>query len=59
MRVANPIMRVVQPNMLVVGDQNISQIAFKLGFDNPPYFSRLFKKEVGVSPKEYKYHSLN
>lgn len=41
-------------NMLVVGDRSISEIAYQLGFENPPYFSRLFKKEVGMSPKEYK-----
>jgi AraC family transcriptional activator of pobA len=41
-------------NMLVAGDQSVSEIAYQLGFENPPYFSRLFKKEVGVSPKEFK-----
>jgi AraC-like DNA-binding protein len=46
-------------NLLVAGDQNISEIAYQLGFENPPYFSRLFKKEVGVSPKEYINQILN
>jgi AraC-like DNA-binding protein len=46
-------------NMLVVGDQSISEIAYRLGFENPPYFSRLFKKEVGMSPKEFKNHLQN
>jgi AraC-like DNA-binding protein len=46
-------------NMLVEGKRSISEIAYQLGFENPPYFSRLFKKEVGVSPKEYKAHLLN
>ncbi|HUI30229.1 MAG TPA: helix-turn-helix transcriptional regulator [Candidatus Acidoferrales bacterium] len=46
-------------NMLVAGDQSISEVAYRLGFENPPYFSRLFKKEVGVSPKEYKDQLLN
>ncbi len=40
-------------NMLVAGEQSISEIAFKLGFENPPYFSRLFRKQVGMSPKEF------
>jgi AraC-like DNA-binding protein len=46
-------------NMLVGGDRNISEIAYQLGFDNPPYFSRLFKKEVGMSPKEFKHQIQN
>jgi AraC family transcriptional activator of pobA len=46
-------------NMLVGGGRSVSEIAYQLGFENPPYFSRLFKKEVGMSPKEYKNHPLN
>ena len=46
-------------NMLAAGDYNITEIAYRLGFENPPYFSRLFKKEVGMSPKEYKNQILN
>lgn len=46
-------------NMLVAGDRSISEIAYQLGFENPPYFSRLFKKEVGMSPKEYINQFLN
>jgi len=46
-------------NMLVEGERSISEIAYRLGFENPPYFSRLFKKEVGMSPKEFKNHLLN
>jgi AraC family transcriptional activator of pobA len=46
-------------NMLIEGERSISEIAYQLGFENPPYFSRLFKKEVGMSPKEFKSHLLN
>jgi AraC family transcriptional regulator, transcriptional activator of pobA len=46
-------------NMLIAGERSISEIAYHLGFENPPYFSRLFKKEVGVSPSEYKGQILN
>jgi AraC-like DNA-binding protein len=35
-------------------DHTIAETAYSLGFENPPYFSRLFKKEVGVSPNQYK-----
>ncbi len=34
-------------------DQNISQIAYICGFSEPLYFSRVFKKYYGCSPKNY------
>jgi AraC-like DNA-binding protein len=46
-------------NLLVEGERSVAEIAYKLGFENPPYFSRLFKKEVGMSPKEFKSHLQN
>ncbi|MDO5409871.1 MAG: helix-turn-helix domain-containing protein [Lachnospiraceae bacterium] len=33
---------------------NINEIADIVGYDNPLYFSRLFKKQVGLSPSEYR-----
>jgi AraC-like DNA-binding protein len=45
--------------MLIAGDRSISEIVFQLGFENPPYFSRLFNKEVGVTPMEFKKHLQN
>lgn len=41
-------------NMLVNTDQSVSEIAFELGFEYPQYFSRLFKKKVGQTPKEFR-----
>ncbi|GAB4006647.1 AraC family transcriptional regulator [Spirosoma migulaei] len=41
-------------NQLKQNELSISQIAFTLGFDNPSYFSRLFKKEVVLSPLGFK-----
>ena len=32
----------------------VKEIAVKLGFNDQGYFSRLFKKEIGMSPLEYK-----
>jgi AraC-like DNA-binding protein len=46
-------------NLLTVADQSVSEIAYRLGFENPPYFSRLFRKEVGMSPNEFKKRNLN
>ena len=35
-------------------DLRIYQIAMKVGFDDCYYFSRFFKKQTGVSPKQYR-----
>ncbi|MEZ2444890.1 helix-turn-helix domain-containing protein [Chitinophaga sp. RCC_12] len=40
-------------NLLTAGEMNISEISYSLGFENATYFSRLFKKEVGVSPNKF------
>ena len=39
---------------LVETNQDISVIAYSLGFDYPAHFSRLFKKITGFTPKEYR-----
>lgn len=41
--------------LLRTGHHYIYEVAQKLGYHDPFYFSRLFKKTVGVSPKEYQY----
>jgi len=46
-------------NLLKEGKMNISEISFSLGFENANYFSRLFKKEVGVPPNIYRNEALN
>lgn len=33
---------------------NVSEIAFAVGYDNPLYFSRLFRRHTGMSPSEYR-----
>lgn len=33
---------------------NISEISYKVGINDPLYFSRCFKKQFGVSPREYR-----
>ena len=39
---------VMDPNL------NINQVAYKLGFQYPQHFTRLFKQQVGVTPSEYR-----
>jgi AraC-like DNA-binding protein len=46
-------------NRLKGDDQSVSEIAYELGFENLPYFSRLFKKETGVSPNQFKKQLVN
>lgn len=46
-------------NLLKGESQNISEIAYMLGFENLPYFSRLFKKETGLSPNQFKKQLVN
>ena len=35
-------------------NKSVSEIAYELGFEYPQYFSRLFKRYVGVTPNEYR-----
>lgn len=39
--------------MLTNNTGNISEIAFAVGFNDPKYFSRCFKAEYGMTPKEF------
>lgn len=36
------------------GKLSLKEIAFKLGFSDPAYFSRFFKKQTGVSAEQFK-----
>jgi len=36
---------------------NVSETAYDTGFSDPNYFSKTFKKHIGVSPKDYKISS--
>lgn len=40
--------------MLRSSDETIGNIAFEVGYDNFSYFSQLFRKNTGMSPKEYR-----
>ena len=39
---------------LQTSDMNISEVAEWSGYDDPLYFSRIFKKIKGVTPKDYR-----
>ncbi len=42
--------------LLMYTDMSVKEISFAIGYDDPFYFSRIFAKETGLSPSEYKKH---
>lgn len=38
-------------------DLSVNEISYQLGFDDPAYFARFFKKHLGNTPKEYRVKS--
>lgn len=46
-------------NLLTGTDASVAEIAYKLGFENPPYFFRLFKKHTGISPNDFRNYGIN
>jgi len=47
--------RVLQAQKLLrATDDSVTAIAGAVGFSDPAYFSRVFRKEAGVSPKAYR-----
>ncbi len=41
---------------LLYTNLSVAEVAYQLNFEDPAYFSRLFKKLVGVSPKTFQQH---
>ena len=39
--------------LLAKGDNNVSEVAYAVGFDNPYYFSKCFKAQYGMPPSQY------
>ena len=40
--------------LLVSGDMKLSDIAMEIGYNEPNYFSHVFRKSEGMTPKEYR-----
>lgn len=50
---------IMMAKTLLVNEKiNISDIAYSLGFNDPSYFIRLFKKKVGVTPKLFRKQNI-
>lgn len=45
--------------ILLNSENNVSEVAYDLGFNYPHYFSRMFKKETGMTPQKYREQNLN
>jgi YesN/AraC family two-component response regulator len=45
---------------LLVDDKklNTTEVAYELGFEYPNYFSKFFKKQVNLTPKEYRLQAI-
>jgi signal transduction histidine kinase/DNA-binding response OmpR family regulator len=41
-------------DLLTQNTGNVAEICYKVGFNDPGYFTKTFKKQFGVSPREYK-----
>jgi AraC family transcriptional activator of pobA len=42
---------------LAYTERNIAGVAHRLGFEDPSYFTRFFKRETGVTPGEFRRRS--
>lgn len=42
--------------LLVSGEMNVEQVAFRVGFDSRSYFALAFRKKFGLNPKQYFQH---
>lgn len=40
--------------LLMIKDKKLSDIALEIGYNEPNYFSHVFRKTVGMTPKEYR-----
>ncbi|PKK37457.1 AraC family transcriptional regulator [Siphonobacter sp. SORGH_AS_0500] len=45
-------------DLLLNSDLSISELAYKLGFAYPQYFSRLFKAKTGILPLDYRHKNF-
>ncbi|WP_347401611.1 helix-turn-helix transcriptional regulator [Clostridium beijerinckii] len=44
----------VAKELLSTGEMNVKEVCYKVGYNDPNYFSKVFKKYEGVSPANFK-----
>lgn len=47
-------LRIKEAKRLIKKDYTFKEVAFNVGFGSQSYFTKIFKKKVGMSPKEYR-----
>ena len=52
-------LRIKKAQQLLKQNFTIAKIAGECGYDDPHYFSRLFKQQTGITASQYKSHYLN
>jgi len=45
--------------LLIYSEKSMREICFEIGFSDPAYFSRFFKKHIGITPKNYRNQYIN
>ena len=43
-------------NLLLKTDISVTEVAYEVGYDNPSYFTKIFRIQNGVSPKKFREH---
>ncbi|HEX3933243.1 MAG TPA: AraC family transcriptional regulator, partial [Puia sp.] len=46
--------RITQAKTLLLQGISVSEVGYEVGFDSLSYFSRLFKRDTGENPSEFK-----
>jgi hypothetical protein len=49
-----PISTSTAMQLLQHSEQNVAEIAYRVGFNDPNYFSRAFSKEFGAAPSDFR-----
>ncbi|MDN5213418.1 tetratricopeptide repeat protein [Fulvivirgaceae bacterium BMA12] len=47
--------RLIRASQLLAAGEQVSQVAYAVGFENVSYFGKVFKEEYGVVPSEYRH----
>ncbi|AOZ91797.1 response regulator [Paenibacillus crassostreae] len=48
-------LRIKEAKLLIVGERlSLKEICYEVGYKDPNYFSRVFKKATGITPSEYR-----